>query len=216
MLEKLFNSTTRAKLLKLFAHNPNSIFGFDGITKKLKLQAASAKKELENLIALGIIESFNEEAESADAAGNQAEISAKKGFGNKKDNIKTEKKYYRTNKNFILLNELKALIIKSQLLCEKDFVEKIKNLGRVKLLLLTGMFVNCNNSLIDIYIVGSINKGKFQELVAELEEDLGREVNYTVMNYNEFKYRRDMTDVFLYNVLEGKKLIIIDEINIFA
>ena len=45
--------------------------------------------------------------------------------------------------------------------------------------------------------------------------ELGKELNYTIMGNQEFKYRRDITDVFLYDILEGRKLVVIDEVGLY-
>ena len=55
-------------------------------------------------------------------------------------------------------------------------------------------------------LVGKVNKVKLVKLIKELEFELGREINFTLFNPQEFKYRRDITDIFLYGILEGKKL----------
>jgi hypothetical protein len=127
---------------------------------------------------------------------------------------KQEKKYFKVDKNFVLFDEIKSLIIKAQILYEKDFTLKIIKAGHPKLLILTGIFVNNPNSIVDVFLVGKFDKPKFLKVIKELEEELGREVNYTIMDVKEFKYRRDITDVFLYSILEGKKFVIIDEMGI--
>jgi len=40
---------------------------------------------------------------------------------------------------------------------------------------------------------------------------LEREINYTVMTKEEFLYRKDITDKFLYTILDGKKVEIINK-----
>jgi hypothetical protein len=47
--------------------------------------------------------------------------------------------------------------------------------------------------------------------VRELEEELVTEVNYALLTEEEFRYRQQVTDVFLYGVLESKKVIVVDE-----
>ena len=125
-----------------------------------------------------------------------------------------EKKYFRANPNFVLFDEIKALIVKAQILYEKDFVRKLNAIGKVKLLVLTGIFVNNPSTLIDILIVGKINKPKLVKLIRELEIELGKEINFTVFDSHEFKYRRDITDIFLYGILDGRKLVVIDEVGL--
>jgi len=200
MLEKLFGSNSRVKILKLFLLNPTEKFYIRQLSRNLKLQLNSVRRELENLEKFGILTSDlkNEEEGKGEkeAAGGQ------------------DKKYFRANPNFVLFDEIKALIVKAQILYEKDFVSKLNSIGKVKLLVLTGIFVNNPNTLIDILIVGKINKPKLMKLIRELEVELGKEINYTVFDLHEFKYRRDITDIFLYGILDGRNLVVIDEVGL--
>ena len=50
-------------------------------------------------------------------------------------------------------------------------------------------------------------------LIKELEKDLGREINFTILKESEFRYREDIMDIFLYNILEGKTLILLDNLH---
>ena len=200
MLEKLFGSNSRVKILKLFLLNQAEKFYIRQLSRDLKLQLNSVRRELENLEKFGILTSDmknqTEAEDKKEAAGGQ------------------EKKYFRANPNFVLFDEIKALIVKAQILYEKDFVRKLNSIGKVKLLVLTGIFVNNPSSLIDILIVGKVNKIKLTKLIRELEVELGKEINFTIFDSQEFKYRRDITDIFLYGVLDSKKLVVIDEIGL--
>ncbi len=200
MLEKIFGSNARVKILKLFLLNPTDKFYIRQLSRDLKLQLNSVRRELDNLEKFGILTSDIKNEESADS--------------DKKEDGGQEKKYFRANPNFILFDEIKALIVKAQILYEKDFVKKLNSIGKVKLLVLTGIFVNNPNAPIDILIVGKINKIKLVKLIKELEVGLGKEINFTVFDSQEFKYRRDVTDIFLYGILEGRKLVVIDEIGV--
>ena len=200
MLEKLFGSNSRVKILKLFLLNPAEKFYIRQLSRDLKLQLNSVRRELENLEKFGILTSDMK---------NQAEAEDKKEATGGQ-----EKKYFRANPNFVLFDEIKALIVKAQILYEKDFVRKLNSIGKVKLLVLTGIFVNNPSSLIDILIVGKVNKLKLVKLIRELEVELGKEINFTIFDSQEFKYRRDITDIFLYGILDGRKLVVIDEVGL--
>ncbi len=200
MLSKLFGSRARVKILKLFLLHPEEKFYIRQLSRYLGLQINSVRRELENLEKFGLLVSVtNENTDRENNKKNNKEIGS------------PEKKYYKVNTNFVLYDEIKALIVKAQVLYEKDFVEKLKKTGKIKLLILTGIFTNYPQSPIDILVVGKFNKTKFLRIIKELENDMGRELNYTLLDYREYKYRRDITDVFLYNILEGKKIIVIDE-----
>ena len=113
-----------------------------------------------------------------------------------------------------MFDEIKALIVKSQILCEKDFVEKLYRAGKPKLLILSGFFVNDDQAVVDLFIVGRINKSKLLKLIKSLENEMGRENNFILMDVKEFNYIRNITDIFLYDILERKKIIVVDELDV--
>ena len=219
MLGKLFGSKARVKILKLFLSHPDEKYYIRQIARNLKLQLNSVRRELENLEQFGLLISNP----GKDSGGEEAvtrenfimDVKPKKKIGAKKTlSPKLEKKYYQANKNFILYEEIKALVVKAQILYEKDFVKKLQRAGRPKLLVLAGYFMNEPERQVDILVVGRFNKAKLARLIRELENELGREINYTLLPGHEFRYRRDITDIFLYNILEGKKLVVIDELGL--
>src|SRR5437868_13919458 len=57
MIEQLFGSKTRVKLLQLFYSNPNRSFYVRKITRKVDEQINSVRRELANLLSIGIITS---------------------------------------------------------------------------------------------------------------------------------------------------------------
>src|SRR5213592_3087840 len=59
MIEQLFGSKTRVKLLQLFYSNPNRPFYVREITRKIDEQINSVRRELSNLLSIGIITSDN-------------------------------------------------------------------------------------------------------------------------------------------------------------
>ncbi len=220
MLSNLFGSKARVKILKLFLTHPDDKFYIRQISRDLKLQLNSVRRELDNLEKFGLLISnpaeFDQETEAVmtrEEFIKQFNTSVKSNRKIKKSS-KLEKKYYQVNKNFILYEEIKALVVKAQILYEKDFINKLNKAGRPRLLILTGFFVNDMDKAVDLFLVGRLNKRKLLKLIKELEGALGREINFTHMSNQEFKYRRDITDVFLYDILGGKKLVVIDEVGL--
>jgi hypothetical protein len=198
MLSKLFGSNSRVKILKAFLFHPDERYYIRQLSRDLDLQVNSVRRELENLEEFGLLisESSNGSEKDGDSEGGQ------------------ERKYYRVDKSFPLFEDIKGLIVKSQLFHKDDFSKDLLKAGNIKLLVLTGVFVNNFNSPTDVLIVGKINKDKLVEVIGNLENNLGREVNYTLLTAAEFKYRRDIADIFLYDLLDKEKIIIIDEIGI--
>ncbi len=194
MLAKLFGSVARVKILKLCLLNPDNAYYIRQVSRHLNLQLNAVRRELENLETIGLLASHQATEEE-----------------HEQDGGRSDRKFFQANKEFILFNEVRELIIKAQILCEKDFTEKLKKLGPIKLLVLSGLFLNDKQAPVDMLIVGEFNKDKVAKLIKELENELVNEVNYAVLTEEEFRYRQQMTDVFLYGVLESKKVIVIDE-----
>lgn len=65
---------------------------------------------------------------------------------------------------------------------------------------------------IDMLVVGEIDKKKFGNMVKKFEKQIKRELNYTILDRDEFVYRRNVADRFLYNILDGKKIVLFDSI----
>lgn len=192
MLAKLFGSLARVKILKLFLLNADSSYFIRQVSRNLNLQLNAVRRELENLETMGLLTSHT-------------------GSDEENDGGRADRKFYQANKDFILFSEIRELIIKAQILCEKEFTERLKKLGPIKLLILSGLFLNDKQAPVDMLIVGEFSKEKVGKLVKELEDELVNEVNYAVLTEEEFRYRQQVTDVFLYSVLESKKIVVIDE-----
>jgi hypothetical protein len=118
--------------------------------------------------------------------------------------LKKGKKYYRTNEEFIFYPELKSLVVKSNTLPECRSLGRIKGLGKIKLALISGVFLNYPKSQSDLLIIGDeLSRAKLKHLLESLEAEVGKEINYSVMNSEEFKYRTDMLDKFIMDFLES-------------
>lgn len=206
MLEQLFGSKTRVKVLRLFLNNPGQPYYLREIAREVKSQLNSVRREVNILENLGIIKSTElsvEEIEQLQSVIDKKQKRKKQG----------SKKYFITDKQFLLYPELKALMLKAQILLEQNFVKKIQAMPRIKLFILTGIFVGYENFKTDMLIVGQVNHTKISLLVKKFEHELGRTVNYTIMTYSEFKYRQDITDRFMFSILEGSKIVIIDRVS---
>ena len=60
MFEQLFGSKTRVKLLSLFYNNPERPFYVREITRKIDEQINSVRRELQNLLNIGIVRSVSQ------------------------------------------------------------------------------------------------------------------------------------------------------------
>ncbi len=195
MLEQLFGSKTRVRLLRLFLNNSKGSYFVRELTRKIGAQINAVRNELDNLVTMGIVVAV---AEEGSAKGKR---------------LSRQKKFYRLNTESLLYPELRALFLKSRVLLEKDFVKKIAEAGSVSYLALTGMFVGTEGGPTDLFIVGRVNRDRLMPMIKDFEQEVGHEVNFTVMTPQEYKYRRDVTDRFLYSILESKKIVVVDNLS---
>lgn len=127
---------------------------------------------------------------------------------------------YVLNSSFEFFSELKGLILKASP-AEKDLlIKKISTLGRIKLAVVSGVFLNtdtesCNNAVADLFIVGDdISKDRLRTFLRSLEAEVGREIKFSLMDREEFDYRFGMFDRFIRVLLEGPHEKIINKIGI--
>ena len=191
MIEQLFGSKTRVKLLRLFYGNPNRSFYVREITRKIDEQINSVRRELSNLLSIGII--------TSDTTNN--------------------KLYYEVNQKYEYYDPL-LLIFGSKKTSNKkresederiENSEEFRVLGHVELLIYSGKFTRDFNSPIDVLIVGNVNKNAVDKYIASLEEEEGKDISYTVMGLDDFKYRQQIKDRFLTKVLNSKKQVLLDK-----
>ncbi len=198
MLEHFFGSKTRLKLLKLFFRLPQRCFYVREISRLIETQLNGVRREIDNLEKMEII---------IPAASDAAKNSAEPGTG--------RSKYYQLNTASLLYPELKALLVKADLLEERQLVEEIKQRGgQIKLLMLTGIFTHDDSISTDMVVVGKLKQPAIARLIHSHEEILGKTVRYTLMEEKEFKDRREIGDKFLYALFESKHIMTVDEYRI--
>lgn len=188
MVEQLFGSKTRVKLLQLFYSNPNRSFYVREITRKIDEQINSVRRELANLLSIGII--------SSDTTNNRL--------------------YYEVNQQYEYYPPLEAIFggtkpAEDTTPTVAGEAQDIKSVGNVQLAFYTGQFTRDETSGIDLLIVGDVNQTKVNKYISELEAKEGKELRYVVLTPDEFKYREQVKDRFLSIVLGSKKQVLVDK-----
>jgi predicted transcriptional regulator len=191
MIEQLFGSKTRVKLLQLFLGNPNRAFYVREITRKIAEQINSVRRELANLLSIGII--------SSETNNNRL--------------------YYEVDQKYEYYKPLEeifgnASVSKSVKQTTSKLNDPIHAIGNVELAIFTGQFTRDETSGVDILIVGDVNKTQLSKYIDDLERKEGKELRYTVLPRNEFEYRRQVNDRFIALVLNSKINVVVDKNNL--
>lgn len=198
-VEQLFGSKTRARLLNVFFHNPEEQFFVRELTRRIDAQLNSVRRELQNLIEIGLIKEI---------------VAKEEQRGRKSPNEK--KRYYQANTEFDLFSEMKALLKKVQLMVKKNLVQEIDENGSIMLLILTGRFVDVKEIPVDFLIVGEIDEKTLQKLLHAFEVEFGEEMNFTLLTREEFSYRKQVSDRFLSTILKSNHVVMINRLKEFV
>lgn len=193
----MFGSKTRVKLLRLFYGNPNRSFYVREITRKIDEQINSVRRELANLLSIGII--------SSETNNNRL--------------------YYEVNQTYPYFDALTVIFggdtaevaVSGEVTAAADNdLKTLKALGNVELAFYTGQFTRDDSAEVDLLIVGDVNQAKLGNFIAELEAKEGKDIRYTVLPTGEFRYRQQVKDRFLTNLMDAKKQVLIDKQKFFS
>lgn len=107
------------------------------------------------------------------------------------------------NTSFKYIKEFEGLLISSDTLDKEAIVSIFKKVGRVKLLIISGVFIKNKESRVDILIVGDkMNKSKIEEGMRRIEAEMGIELVYATFTTKDFIYRLNMYDKLVRDVLD--------------
>ena len=190
MIDALFGSKTRVKLLHLFLNNPGKSFYVREITRLIDEQINSVRRELANMLKVGVIVS--------DSADN--------------------KLYYSVNQQYEYYEPLHAIFAEGGPKSKLNRVQKQSNswtselskITGLRLAVAAGVLVRGSASPIDLLLVGSIPKSRIVSTMKKIEKAEGRELNYAVLSYDDFYYRMSVRDKFITEILSGKYSVLVD------
>ena len=182
MLEYFITSKTKRNLLKLFLTNPDKSFYTREIAKITGEPLSAVRRELGYLEKAGLLKSHEE--------GNL--------------------KYYEVVKEFPFYPELKKIIYSTIAL--GDYLrDKFKDSEAIELAFIYGSVARneeTEKSDIDLFILGEIEESEVHELISNIEKEIGREINYTLMTKKEFTGRKGRGEPFLKRIMAEEKLVL--------
>lgn len=176
LFDTLFGSKARARLIRFFLLNPGAEFGTAEVSEKTLIAKPEAVRELSRLAKMKLV----------------IERSRK------------GRKCFAVNEEFPFYTELKSLVSKLNVHAQSQVFRKLKIVGEVKLILISGLFLNYPKSKVDmILVMNNANRTKLKHAIAHLEAEVGKEIRFVLMNSEELHYRLNMLDRFFIEFLEG-------------
>ena len=119
-----------------------------------------------------------------------------------KKHLKTSLDWY-FNSSFKYAGEFEDLLVRSDSLNRQKLMGNFKNVGRVKLIIVSGVFIKNDDSRVDLLIVGDkLKLSKIEKGIQKLEAEIGTELIYATFNTKDFVYRLSMYDKLVRDILD--------------
>lgn len=204
VLPKLFGSRERVKLLKLFLYNPNLFFSLADIAKRTKIRTAFLKRELELFDEIGFLSSKKLLATQNPTNGSKKKP-LPKGVA--------KGKVWSLNQDFFYLEHLRSMFNSDFLASRDEFAERFKNCGKIKLVVLSGMFMQDGGTRADLLIVGDdLRRNVIEGIISTIESELGRELVYAILDTRDYHYRFQTSDRFVRDIMDYPHRLLIDKL----
>ncbi len=183
-LAKLFGGQARVKIMRLFLLNSESVFEIEEVVSRSRVTKANARREINALCVMGFVKIKSVVHEGSRGA-------------------KKKLPAWQLNSQFQYLGSIRDLLVDPSLLLREDLPMRFKQIGKIKLMIVSGVFIGSEKSRADILIVGDkLKKNIIQQVIKGLESEIGKELDYVVLDSGEFKYRIDMYDKLVCDIID--------------
>ena len=186
MLEELFVSRVRVKILQLFLASPaDCLFHVREIVRRVSEEINAVRRELARMEKFGMMSS----------------------------EWRANRRLYRFRKDYTFYKELLSLVAKAAGL-GGNFIKSKSKLGKVKFAFISTRFLKGSleaTDAVDILVVGNIILPELQSIIADEQAKREAEINYSFMDEDEFKFRVKRRDPFILRVLIQPKVMLIGD-----
>jgi hypothetical protein len=186
-LARLFGSSARLKLLRLFVFNDDLVLPVATIAERAKIAKDVARKELTQLAAIGVVRKRTGKGASG----------------------------YQANKKFVHYGPLASFMRATTDISDFDIQETLKKAGTLRLVVLTGMFTGVIESKVDLLVVGDkLEERPLLSAIHSLEAELGREIRFASFSTEQFRYRLGVYDRLLRDVFDYPYRSVLDKLGV--
>lgn len=202
----LIGDSVRAKTIRLFCVTFGGCFTISDIRTRVQITEKKAQAEVKHLLGLGLIKKVMCTREVTEGKGKDKVSKKVKCEG---WTIDTEHEY---------LSALEDFLRNTQPPTEDSLLGNLKGSGTLKLVVTTGFLVGHEKSpsKIDLLIVGEkMNERKVAQALRTVETLQGKEIVYAVFSPDDFRYRYDMRDKLIRDVIDYPHRILVDEMHVF-
>lgn len=188
--------------MRLFLFNPETGFEISEVSRRSRVPREAARREIAFLRGIDFIRPGKIHREP------------KKG-GKQLSSKKSSVDGWFFNVNFDYGKPLRDLLVDSKFIERSEILKRFKNMGNIKLFIVSGIFLKNDDANIDLLIVGDgLKKSAIESTLKQLEAEIGKELRYSILDTQEFSYRINMYDKFVRDILDYPHERLIEKITI--
>jgi predicted nucleotidyltransferase len=176
-------SKARQRLLVYYITNPTARHHLRDLAERLSIDPSNLSKELWRLERDGLFRS----------------------------EVNGRQKYFQLNRKYPLFNEVRRIVAKT-IGAAPLIAQALKRIEGIQEAYLYGSFAKNQQdaaSDIDVLVIGTPQEEALAQAIRKLEQQLGREISYTVLTPKEFESRRARKDAFLENLWHNKRISLV-------
>jgi Fe2+ or Zn2+ uptake regulation protein len=202
MIEQLFGSKTRVKLLRLFFENSERAFYVREITRRLEEQINSIRRELSNLLSVGVIKSETKDNKIYYTVNNEYLF-----YGPFKEIFGTNEEESSALKANSETTAAKSSVLDNS----SDIVQMWSKAGNIDAIVYTGNFTMEPKIDIDVLVIGDVNIRQVENILKALEKSEDFEIRYMTMSKDEYIYRTQIKDRLWSRLVNSKTKIVVNK-----
>jgi len=198
-------STARAKVMRLLIFGGEKCLSVDEIAKRAQVAKHAARAECTYLAKLGVIKKCSRLEERP--------VKTKKRSASKRKAKKIRVAGFMLDAHCEFLKPLRVFVRDTSPMQPDGITSKLRLAGRLKCVVACGTLVGDDEPVgsIDLLVVGdNLNERKLQSALRLIESELGREVRYASFQTEEFRYRMNVYDKLIRDVLDYPHEVLLD------
>ncbi len=197
-LAKTIGGVAKVKLLRLFAFHPDALYEKEQLAKKTKITRPSLTKELAALTRAGVI--------------HKKECAMRTEQGKKK-----KVPVWGWNKQYEHARALTVFLRDTLAISDKNIRERLRGVGKIRLLVLGGFFTGNADGTLDLLLVGDALDGDgIEKAISSLEAEYGRDIHYSVLTVEEYQFRSRVRDKLLRDLMDFAHRRVVDAVEVYG
>lgn len=188
ILGKLFGSSAKVKIMRLFIFNPESAYSLKDVRERTRTSSGEARREISLLTKIKLLKKRS---------------NGKKGTR------------WSLDDSFEYYPQLKKIMMDAILSSRDDITKKVSKSCKLKTLVFSGFFINNPDSRADIMIIAqSFKKDALRSTIKKIESEIGKEIRYVILDQGDFSYRQSIGDRLIRDIFDYPHLVAVDRLGL--